>query len=74
MSLIGKYILLIGIFLVITGLVLWFFGDKLSWLGNLPGDIKIKRDNFSFYFPITTMIIVSLILSFILWLARKLFF
>ena len=74
MSLLGKYILLVGIFLVIVGLVLWFFGDKLSWLGNLPGDIKIKRDNFSFYFPITTMIMVSLILSFILWLVRKLFF
>lgn len=74
MSLIGKYILLLGIFLVIVGLALWFFGDKLSWLGNLPGDIKVKRDNFSFYFPITTMIMVSLILSFLLWLVRKLFF
>jgi len=73
MSLVGKYILLVGIFLVIVGLALWLLGDKLSWFGNLPGDIRIKKNNFSFYFPITTMIIISLILSFLLWLVRKLF-
>lgn len=73
MSLIGKYIFFVGIFLVIIGVALWLFGDKLSWLGNLPGDIKIKRDNFSFYFPVTTMILLSVLLSFLIWLVRKLF-
>lgn len=67
----GKAIIIIGIILVIAGIILWLLGDKLNWFGNLPGDIKIKRENFSFYFPITTMIIISVVLSAILWLIRK---
>jgi len=43
----------------------------MPWLGRLPGDIYIKRDNFSFSFPITTCIILSAIISFIFWLFRK---
>ncbi len=71
MSTLGKYILVIGFLLVIVGLVLWIFGDKLGWLGNLPGDIKIKGKNMTFYFPVVTMIIVSAVLTFLLWLIRK---
>jgi hypothetical protein len=70
---IGKYLIIIGIILVIAGVIFWFFGDRLDWLGNLPGDIKIKRENYSFYFPVTTMILVSLAVSFILWIIRKFF-
>lgn len=68
---IGKTIIIIGIILVIAGIIIWLWGDKLSWLGNLPGDIKIKRENFSFYFPITTFILLSIVASAILWLMRK---
>lgn len=68
---IGKLILSIGVVLVVVGLVLWLFGDRLGWLGNLPGDIKIERPGFSFYMPITTMLIVSLGISFLLWLFGK---
>ncbi|MFH0866830.1 MAG: DUF2905 domain-containing protein [Bacteroidota bacterium] len=67
----GKTIVIIGIFIAVIGLVIWLFGDKLNWFGNLPGDIKVKRENFSFYMPITTMIIMSLFLSLIIWLIRK---
>jgi len=70
---IGKIIVIIGIVIVFGGLIIWLFGDKLNWFGNLPGDIKIKRDNFSFYMPLVSMIIISIALSFIFWLIRKFF-
>ncbi|MCB9310318.1 MAG: DUF2905 domain-containing protein [Lewinellaceae bacterium] len=61
----GKFIIFIGIAVVFIGIIWYFFGNKLGFLGHLPGDIRIKRDNFSFYFPITTMILLSLILNLI---------
>ncbi|HNR43465.1 MAG TPA: DUF2905 domain-containing protein [Bacteroidales bacterium] len=69
----GKILVIAGVVLVIAGLIIWFLGDKLNWLGNLPGDIRIERENIRFYFPVTTMIVVSVILSLLLWLIRKLF-
>jgi hypothetical protein len=68
----GKYIIFIGIILVLAGLLLHFGGDRLKWLGHLPGDIRIEKENFRFYFPITTMIIVSLLLTLIVNLIKKL--
>ena len=59
----GKYIILAGFLLVVVGIVVYFFGNKLSFLGRLPGDIRIERENGSFYFPITTCILLSLLLS-----------
>jgi hypothetical protein len=55
--------------LIVAGLV-WPWLTKLG-LGRLPGDIVIERENFRFYFPFTTMILVSLVLSLIFWLFRK---
>lgn len=72
MERIGKSIILIGIFIVITGVVIWLWGDKLRWLGKLPGNIRVEKENFSFYMPITTMIIISVVISVILWLIKKL--
>jgi len=69
----GKIFITIGVILVIAGLVLWLAGDKLSWLGRLPGDIRIEKENFRFYFPVTTMILLSILVTFILWLIRKIF-
>jgi len=69
----GKYLIIIGILIIIAGAILWLFGNRLGWLGNLPGDIRIKKENFTFYFPVTTMILVSAIISFILWIIRKFF-
>ncbi len=62
----AKWIIVIGLFLVIVGITFYFFGDKLRWIGNLPGDIRIKKENFSFYFPITTMVLASILINIIL--------
>lgn len=66
----GKYIIAIGAILIVLGIIWYYWGDKLSFIGRLPGDIRIERDNFSFYFPITTMIIVSVLLNLIFRLFR----
>ncbi|ABI55442.1 DUF2905 domain-containing protein [Alkalilimnicola ehrlichii MLHE-1] len=63
---IGRLLLTIGIVLVVAGL-LWPWLSKLG-LGRLPGDIHIQREGFQFYFPLTTSILVSLVLTVILWL------
>lgn len=67
----GKYILLIGGFIVLVGLVVYFFGDKLHWIGRLPGDIRVERENFRFYFPLTTMILLSLLLTLLINLIKR---
>ncbi|NJM89178.1 MAG: DUF2905 domain-containing protein [Hydrococcus sp. RU_2_2] len=69
---IGKLIFGIGIVLVIVGLGFWLFADKLGWVGNLPGDLKIQSPRFGLYFPITTMLLISLGLSLVMWLIGKL--
>jgi cytochrome c biogenesis protein ResB len=67
----GKYIIFFGILIIIIGVIVYFLGDKLHWIGRLPGDIRVERDNFRFYFPITTMILASLLLTLILNLIKK---
>jgi hypothetical protein len=67
----GKYIILFGALIVVVGLIIYFFHDKLNWIGRLPGDIRIERENFRFYFPITTMILFSVLLTLIINLLRK---
>ncbi|MFW5790075.1 MAG: DUF2905 domain-containing protein [Halanaerobium sp.] len=63
METIGKLIISIGFLLILIGLIVLSGFNLFNWFGNLPGDIRIERDNFNLYFPITTMIIVSLILN-----------
>ena len=65
----ARLLVTLGLILLIAGL-LWPWLSKLG-LGRLPGDIVIERENSRFYFPITTSILVSLVLSLILWLFRK---
>ena len=69
----GKYIIGFGILVVVAGLIVYFFHDKLHWIGRLPGDIRIEKENSKFYFPITTMIIFSLLITIIVNVIRKLF-
>lgn len=64
-----KILIVAGLVLLVTGL-LWPWLGKLP-LGRLPGDIVVDRENFRFYFPITTMILLSVALSLILWLFRR---
>lgn len=65
--------MIIGIAVVVIGLIVWLAGDKLGWFGNLPGDIRVERDNFKFFMPITSMILLSIVLSLLLWLFRRFF-
>ncbi len=68
----GKTIILFGVILVIAGTLIYLFSDKLQWLGKLPGDIRIEKGQFRLFFPITTMIALSVLANLILWLIRKL--
>jgi len=67
----GKYVVLIGLVVVIIGTIIYLFDEKLQWLGRLPGDIRLEKENFKFFFPVTTMIILSVILNLILLIVRK---
>lgn len=64
---IGKMLIVLGVVLVGVGLLVTFF-DKIPFLGKLPGDIHIKRENFQFYFPIVTSTFLSLLLTLVLWI------
>ncbi len=67
---IGRILVVIGLILVALGFLLIFQG-KIPFLGRLPGDIIVKRGNFTLYFPLTTMILISVILSLVFVLFRK---
>jgi len=73
MQQIGKIIILIGLIIVIAGILVYLLEDKLHWFGRLPGDIRVERENFRFYFPITTAILLSIIISLVIYIIRKLF-
>lgn len=73
----GKIFLLIGSIFLILG-ILFILAENtnfkyLDWFGNLPGDIKIERENFKFYFPLTSMILVSIVLSLLMKMLKKIF-
>ncbi len=67
---IAKVMIVIGAVLIAAGLVILVF-PRLPFVGKLPGDILIKRENYSFYFPLTTSIVISIIISLILYLINK---
>jgi hypothetical protein len=72
MQSIGKYFIIFGAIILIVGILFTFF-PKLGFLGKLPGDIQIKRENFTFYFPIVTSILISVIITLVLWVINFLF-
>jgi hypothetical protein len=59
---VAKYLILIGAAILVLGIFIYFFGGSMKWFGHLPGDIRIHRENFSFYFPITTLILINLLI------------
>ena len=71
MQVMGKMLLLAGLLLVAAGGALMFF-DKIPFLGKLPGDISVKRDHFQIFIPITTSILLSGIVSLIVWVLSSL--
>ena len=66
----GKLLFILGCVLVITGAILWKTGG-LGGLGQLPGDIFVRKGNSTFYFPLVTCIIISIVLSLLSWFFRK---
>ena len=70
MSDIGRLLILVGVVLVVVGLVLTFAG-RIPGLGRLPGDIHIQRGNWSFYFPLATSVVLSVVLSLVFWLIGR---
>ena len=66
----GRTLMLLGGILLVVGLLM-SLGGRIPWLGRLPGDIVVERKNFSFYFPLMTSIVISVILSILLMLFRK---
>ena len=69
----GKYILVVGLIIVFIGIIIYFFHDYFRWIGRLPGDIRIEKNNFRFYFPLATMIVLSLVLTILINIFKKLF-
>lgn len=67
---IGRFLVIIGVVVVLVGLLLWT-GLTPKWLGRLPGDVRIEHGNFSLYFPIVTCIIISVVLTLIFSLFRR---
>jgi len=66
----GKVLVVLGLVLVVAGLVLWKTGG-FGPLGRLPGDISVQKENFSFHFPVVTCLLLSLGLTFVMWLLRR---
>lgn len=66
---VSRWLITVGVVLVVIGIA-WPWLAKLG-LGRLPGDIRIERDGFTFYFPVTTGLLVSIVLSLVLWFLRK---
>jgi len=66
----GKLMVIAGLVIAGVGALLWS-GVGRSWLGRLPGDIHYSKDNFSFHFPIVTCLLISVILTLLMWLFRK---
>ncbi len=67
----GKYIIFFGAMVIVVGIIIYFLHDKIHWVGRLPGDIRVEKTNFKFYFPITTMILISVLATIIIYLVKK---
>jgi len=66
----GKVLILIGLLITAVG-VLFLYSEKIGWIGRLPGDITIRRENVTVYFPLATCLLISVLLSLLIWLFRK---
>jgi len=70
MSQTGKMLVVLGLLIAAVGALMWS-GVGRNWLGRLPGDINYTKDNFSFHFPIVTCLLISAILTLLMWLFRR---
>jgi hypothetical protein len=70
---IGKYLIVIGLFIVVVGVIIYFLGDRMNWFGRLPGDIRVEKENIRIFIPLTTMILLSILITLIINLFKKIF-
>ena len=70
MSEVGKLLFIVGLLIAGAGLLIWS-GVGRGWFGQLPGDVNVSRGNFSFHFPIDTCLVISVILTILMWLFRR---
>ena len=68
----GKYIIIAGVCILLAVILIYFFHDYFKWLGKLPGDIRIEKENFRFYFPIVTMLVISIVITLIVNVIKRL--
>jgi hypothetical protein len=73
MEQLGKILVSLGALLIVVGLGLWLMAGKLSWVGRLPGDIRIEKPGFQFYAPLMTSLLLSIGLTLALWLFNRFF-
>jgi hypothetical protein len=70
MSELGRALIVLGIVVAVVGVILVLF-DHVPWIGRLPGDIRVQRGNWTFYFPLGTYILISVVLTLVLWLIGR---
>ncbi|GGK79638.1 DUF2905 domain-containing protein [Rufibacter glacialis] len=70
---IGKYIMLLGLGIALVGGIIWLLGPRLDWFGRLPGDVRVNRPGFKVFAPFTTMLLLSILISLVLWVIRRFF-
>jgi hypothetical protein len=66
----GRFLILVGVIIALVGIALTLAG-RLPWLGRLPGDVHIQRGNWTFYFPLATSLLLSVLLTLIFWLIGR---
>lgn len=66
----GKQIIIIGVIIVVVGFLWMLFNKQLNWIGNLPGDFKWENGNSKIYFPLTTMLLISILINVICWIYK----
>jgi hypothetical protein len=66
----GKAFIYLGILMAVVG-VIFLLGGKIPWLGHLPGDLTIEREGYTFYFPLTTCVLISVIISLVLYFFKR---
>jgi hypothetical protein len=67
----GKYLIASGIFIVVAGVLIYFFHDYFKWFGKLPGDMRIEKGNYRLYFPFGTMILISIAITLLINIFKR---
>lgn len=70
MSGLGKILIYLGLAIAVIGLILNYTGNVFSWFGHLPGDIRIEKENFSLYFPVVSLILISVVLNLLIYIFK----